>query len=159
MLLTWGICQCLHLPSLNQRWTLIFTGVSAIHISKWDIMVIRAHHWIWEKMDALEALTIHSDRLADLAFTGAAFLYAERIVTDLTAVIKEGLQLWLHDFKRIFRYIQARTNARLIQYHGEFDKVTKGSTDINSIQMFINEGQRGLVFTNTYATRLQNGCC
>ena len=80
---------------MNQRWVLIFSGVSAIHISKWGIMVIRAHHWIWEKMDALEALTIHSDGLTDLAFNGATFLYAKRIVTDLTAVIKEGLQLWL----------------------------------------------------------------
>ena len=26
-------------------------------ISKWDIVVIRAHHWIWEEMYSLEALT------------------------------------------------------------------------------------------------------
>ena len=53
---------------------LIFIGVSAIYISKCDVMVIRTHHWVWEKMDVLEALTIYLDRLADLAFTGGTFL-------------------------------------------------------------------------------------
>ena len=42
-------------------------------------------------MYALEVLTIDSDWLADLTFTGATFLYAKRIVADLTALIKEGL--------------------------------------------------------------------
>ena len=96
----------------ESRWTLIFTGVSAIHISKWDVMVIRAHHWIWEKMDALEAFTIHLDRLADLAFTGATFLYAEIIVTHLTAVIKEGLQLWLPLKSRLVSLWSKLSSAR-----------------------------------------------
>ena len=74
---------------------LTFTGISDVCISKWDVMVIRAHHWIWETMYALEAFAIHSDWLADLTFSGATFLYAERIVTDLTAVIKEGLHFGL----------------------------------------------------------------
>ena len=35
---------------------------------------------------------------------------------------------------------------------GEFDIVTKDSTDINGVQIVINKGQRGLVFFNTHAT-------
>ena len=56
-------------------------------------------------------------------------------------------------------YIQARTNARLIQCHGELDIVTKVSRDINGVQTFINEGKRGLVLINSHAAKLHNGCC
>ena len=46
-------------------------------------------------MHALEALTVHSNRLTDLAFTGTTFLYAERVVMGLKAAVKKGLQLRL----------------------------------------------------------------
>ena len=49
------------------------------------------------------------------------------------------------------------TNARFIQCHGELDIVTKDSTDINGVRIFINGEQGGLVFTNTPVARLQNG--
>ena len=64
----------------------IFTGISAMSISKWDIVVIRAHHWIWEEMYALEAPTIPFNWLEVFTFTGATFLYTKM---DFTAVIKE----------------------------------------------------------------------
>ena len=64
-----------------------------------------------------------------------------------------------YGFTHIFRHIQARTKARLIQCDGELDIVTKVSTDINGVQIFINEGQRELVLTNSHTARLQNGCC
>ena len=49
----------------------------------------RMEHNDYQKIYALEALIIHSDWLANLTFTVATFLKAERVVTDLTAVIKD----------------------------------------------------------------------
>ena len=77
MLLTWGIRQCLYLSSLNQRWTII-SGV-------------------------LVSFTVHSDWLADVIFPRTTFLHTKRIMTNLTAMVKKGLQFLLSLKGRIAR--------------------------------------------------------